>query len=651
MRISRRTLAPLALAGTLLCTLAGAASAQAAFQIDLPAAGAYVNDTTPTVSFSGATALSSVTLNVDGIAVDAGSTGATDALGTGTITPTAPVTLGSRTEVVLSLDDSLLGRSGDVHVFVDQFPDISGTGDASTVDAGDVHFDVSSAIPGNDVELRDAGADAIVGNGDDVLLATAPAADPGRNVDDMTPDDPLDAGSHTLYAVTLDDNGRASSPSDAVTFDVAPAAPSYADLFTTARLNQSSPPIHIAGVDPTASKVTLYEVQDVGGVGTNVEVGSTTTVDAVHGTATVTPSSGFADGYHSLAIAQTVNSVESLTNGVSDALAQIQILTSAPVLETSFSGTLTNDNTPYFDASNTLTNGTDNRTFAYLYLDGQRAGQSDPMFSGGVSGMQADDPIAEGAHSAYVVTVDDLGHESAVHSNTVSFTVDTVGPAAPSVKSPADGSTTTTSLPVLTVTTEPGAIAHVVVDDVGEEIDQTADSSGNVTFTLTQALADGAHALHVFSRDAAGNYGDVTSTTFNVLTPKPPTPTPPPAATPPAPTKPPVTTDPDGDGIANGWTVGGKTAPAPGAPKASVTGGKVKLKLTAAPAGAKSIRVYRADGKGGYKLVKTLTAKSKTFTDSTVKAGHSYKYKTVGVNAKGQQGKASKTATAKIKKK
>ena len=75
---------------------------------------------------------------------------------------------------------------------------------------------------------------------------------------------------------------------------------------------------------------------------------------------------------------------------------------------------------------------------------------------------------------------------------------------------------------MVTVTTEPGVIAHVLVDDVGEEADQTADSNGNVTFTLTQALADGGTALHVCVADAAGNYGDVATTTFTVATPKAP---------------------------------------------------------------------------------------------------------------------------------
>ena len=124
---------------------------------------------------------------------------------------------------------------------------------------------------------------------------------------------------------------------------------------------------------------------------------------------------------------------------------------------------------------------------------------------------------------------------------------------------------------------------------------------------------------------------------------------------PPAGTTPPKTpanpADLDGDGITNSWLIGGKAAPAPGTPKASVSGGKVNLKLPAAPKAAKSVRVYRADGNGGYKLVKTLTAKSKTFTDTKVKPGHSYNYKTVAVNAKGQQGKASGAAKVSVKKK
>ena len=443
-------------------------------------------------------------------------------------------------------------------------PDLSAVS-SEPVDAADVQFDVTGAIPGNDIKLFDAGPDGAAGGGDDVLIKTTPADETGYSLG-VTPTDPLPAGTHHVYAVTQDDGDTASSPSALATFDVAPASPRYADLasFDTAYLNQRMPVIGLAGVDPSASKVTLYEIEDVDGVGTLVEIGSTTTI--VNSTPTVTPSSpGFADGQHSLVITQTVNGVESLSNGVADSRAVIDVLASAPELETSFSGTLTNDNAPYFYASNTLTN--DDHTFMRLYIDGALAGRTDPD---GSSDLQADQPIAEGPHTAYVVTVDDLGHQSVTPSNTVAFTIDSVAPVAPAVTSPADGSTTASSLPVVTITTEPGASAHVVIDDDSEEIDQTADANGHATFALTHPLADGKHALYAYSNDAAGNYGDVTTTSFIVATAKAPT-APAAPTSPAAPAAPAAPVDPDHDGIANDWMIGGKAAPSPGTPKASVS--------------------------------------------------------------------------------
>jgi hypothetical protein len=178
-------------------------------------------------------------------------------------------------------------------------------------------------------------------------------------------------------------------------------------------------------------------------------------------------------------------------------------------------------------------------------------------------------------------------------------------------------------------------------------LDETNMSSIEIPCTVTGAslagLPVGAHTLAVYPSDGEGRY-----TYTWTVTAATPAPTP---ITPIAPTVPKNLTDLDGDGIKNTWLVGGKPAPAPGTPKASVTGGNVKLKLGTAPKGARKVRVYRADGKAGYVLVKTLSPKSRTFTDQKVKPGHTYKYKTVGVNAKGQQGKASKTATAAVRKK
>ena len=135
------------------------------------------------------------------------------------------------------------------------------------------------------------------------------------------------------------------------------------------------------------------------------------------------------------------------------------------------------------------------------------------------------------------------------------------------------------------------------------------------------------------------------------VTAAPAAPAAPAAATPVAPAaKPAVKTDPDGDGIQNTWLIAGKAAPSPAAPKASVSGGNVKLKLGKPVKNAKKVRVFRASGKGAYKLVKTLGSKTAAFTDRSVKRGVTYSYKTVAVNAKGQQSKASAKMVVKVKK-
>ncbi len=193
----------------------------------------------------------------------------------------------------------------------------------------------------------------------------------------------------------------------------------------------------------------------------------------------------------------------------------------------------------------------------------------------------------------------------------------------------------------------------ISANDAGEApfcvLDPSETSGTEIPCTVSGATIDGlsvgAHRLVVYPADGEGTYSH--SWTVADLPPTPP----PAPVNPPTPTTPVNPIDLDGDGIDNGWLIGGKPAPAPRAPKARVTGNTVKLALAAAPKGAKKTRIYRADGKGRYKLVKTLAPKSKTFTDKKVKPGHTYKYKVVAVNAKGQQGQASKAVTAKTKKK
>jgi hypothetical protein len=168
------------------------------------------------------------------------------------------------------------------------------------------------------------------------------------------------------------------------------------------------------------------------------------------------------------------------------------------------------------------------------------------------------------------------------------------------------------------------------------------------TGAAISGLGVGSHTLTVYPADGEAAYPYTWIVTAPAAAPAPVV-TPAPHVVAPIVTKDP--SDTDGDGIKNTWLVGGKPAAAPARPMAHITSSAVKLTLPKAPKGAKKVRIYRADGKGGYKLVKTVSAKGGSFTDKSVKAGHTYKYKTVAVNAKGQQGKASSAVKAVVKKK
>ena len=93
--------------------------------------------------------------------------------------------------------------------------------------------------------------------------------------------------------------------------------------------------------------------------------------------------------------------------------------------------------------SGALANYAGNDTYVELYIDGVSAGHDDGD-GGGSAGIQPRQlPSPTGPHSAYVVTVDDLGHREHGAFQHAAFTVDSVGPAAPVVTAPANGATIT----------------------------------------------------------------------------------------------------------------------------------------------------------------------------------------------------------------
>jgi large repetitive protein len=480
------------------CALTGAASAQAAITIDSPVSGSYTNDLTPTVSFSGSGANEQVDLDTDVFQAGVGDTGwflagstTSDDAGAGSITVAGGAIAGQNLDVFLRAVDTTTGlANGEVHVNI--VPSLSsGFADGDTVTAADVQFSASGAIAGQDVALF------IDGVRDDAATVTA---DVDGNVDQLTPSSALAAGSHTASVRSIDADGTLSDASSVIHFDVSPPAPAFTALFDGAKLNQSQPTLTVSGVDPGATRVTVSEFDS----------DSNSYVELVHndGQASITPT--LTDGSHMLVVTQTVAGVESV---LSDNYG-VTVTTSAPVLDPV--DALGNDARPYFSASNLLDNNAGNDTKLNLYVDGRLAA-TDDNFGGGTDGVQPDAPLSEGSHTAYVTTVDDLGHEG-VQSNVITFATDTVAPALPAAVSPADGSTVSSASPHITLHTEPGARVHLLVDDAQDEGDQTADANGNVTFTLSSALADGTHKLYTWAADAAGNATGVIAYSFVVKT-------------------------------------------------------------------------------------------------------------------------------------
>jgi len=202
LAISRRSTALLAALLTSLLMLAAVANANAAVTFDGPVYGDYVNDTTPTVAYTGAPASSTVDLlNLDN---DVIATSTSDADGNGTVTPAAAINGTPRERVLLQLDDGAQRPSVVLHV--DWTPDFSQSPGGDPVNADALTLTAGQAIPDRPVKLYV----------DDQLVDTETADADGEvttadGYTDMAPHD-LAAGPHTAYLTSVDAAGARSRP-------------------------------------------------------------------------------------------------------------------------------------------------------------------------------------------------------------------------------------------------------------------------------------------------------------------------------------------------------------------------------------------------------------------------------------------------------
>lgn len=466
--------------------------APAAPVVLLPANGSSTSDRTPTVSGT-AEPGSTVTVVVDGTPV-----GTTTASGTGTWSIDVPAELadGPHTAQATATD-----AAGNVSV--------PSNTNGYTVDATAPEPPVV-VVPADGSSTADTtptySGTAEAGSTVTVVVDGAPVgtttAAPGGSWT-LTPATTLASGSHTVQATATDALGNVSAPSAPNEFLVDTAPPSAPVVLTPpdGSVTTDTTPTVTGTAEPLSTVTVLVD---------DVAVG-TTQADGAGGWSLVVPAP-LADGAHTARATAT-----DAAGNVSPSSASVDFTvdttaTGAPVVVTPANGSVTDDTTPTYSGTG------ETGSTVTVVVDGTAVGTA-PVAAGGTWTLTPATPLAEGLHAVWATATDGAGNVSPV-SNTNAFTVDTVAPAAPVVVTPADGSVTSDTTPVLAGTAEPGSQVTVVVDGVAVGV-VPADGSGAWTLTSGE-LASGPHTVQATATDEAGNVSPPSATNAFTVDAAPP---------------------------------------------------------------------------------------------------------------------------------
>jgi large repetitive protein len=333
-----------------------------------------------------------------------------------------------------------------------------------------------TAEPGVSVEILDGvAAVGAATAGPDGAFATALA---------------LDEGTHALTARARDEAGNVSLASPAVTLVVDRTAPTAPVL------------------DPLAPSAAMAVT--LGGSAEAQAVVELTAGAAPLATVTASLDGAFAapvsleEGTH--VIEARARDAAGNLSPVSEAVAVVVDLTApvAPVLTAPAPGA--------FLASGTVTiSGTGEAgARASIAVDGGEPTLVEVLGDGTFS---VPAPLADGGHTIALRIVDGAGNVSPVLERT--FTVDTVGPAAPIVSTPAGGARLASAAVLVTGTGEPGATVAVVLDGGSPA---TVVVAGDASFAVPLSAVEGEHAIAVTVSDPAGNVSAAVSRAFSVDT-------------------------------------------------------------------------------------------------------------------------------------
>ncbi|ATQ42937.1 Ig-like domain-containing protein [Caulobacter mirabilis] len=487
--------------------------------------GGVTDDTTPTLTGTGAEANATITIYDNGTAI--GTTTA-DAAGAWSFTPSAALAATAHSFTISATDaaGNASAQSAAYVVTIDTslpaIPTIGGVTDnvgaiLGGVSNGGVTDDATPTLSGTGAEAN--ATITIYDNGTAIGTTTADAAGAWS----FTPSVALAATAHSFTISATDAAGNASAQSAAyvVTVDTSlPAIPTIGDVTDNVGTilgsvsnggftDDTTPTLTGTGAEANAT-ITIYD---------NGTAIGTTTADGA-GAWSFTPSAALAATAHSF----TITATDAAGNASAQSAAYVVTVdvTSPPVpvigsvidnvgviLGTILNGGATDDTLPQLQGAGAQANAT-----ITVYDNGVAIGTTTANGAGAWS-FTPSTPRSSGVHS-FTITATDAAGNSSVQSASYTITIDAIPPAAPTIVSLTDnigsvigsvsnGGFTDDTIPVLAGTgAQPNGLVRVF--DNGVLIGTTtANGAGAWSFTPGAPLTETSHSFTVTTRDPVGN--------------------------------------------------------------------------------------------------------------------------------------------------
>ena len=386
-----------------------------------------------------------------------------------------------------------------------------------------------------------------------------------------TPDTALTDTTHTLTPTAKDQAGNTTTGTPIqITTDTTPP--------TT--------PVIVTPTDGTTTNTTRPTITGTGETGTTITITGQKdhplcTTPVTNGTWECTPDAPLTDGDHPLTPTST-DEAGNTTTGTSVTLTIHTVAPTAPTIDSPEDGTHTATTTPTL--TGTAPNGTQvtithNDTTICTTPANNTKWECAPTT-----------PLPDGEYTLSPTAKDQAGNTTT--GTSVTLTIDTTAPTAPTIESPREGAFLNTPTPTITGTTEPGT--HITVTSTNNTTLCTTTATHTTwECTPTTPLTDGTHPLTPTAKDRAGNTTLGATVTITTDTKNPETPV--------------VSSPKDGDALNTGTPEFTGTGEPGGTVTITDQQGTTVCTAVVAPSGEWSCVVDPALAEGEHELTVTIT--------------------------------------------